>query len=173
MSIEDEINSAVAEWKIQTKLFSIILDNVSTNDCEVDLLKIRLNGMGLLPCDGDFFHIPCCTHILNLIVKSAFDIMLVTIKKLCDGIKYVKQSAHRKKNSVALANNMNVDTSKKLVLDCPTRWNSIYNMLIVALRYKSVFLKFGERDSKFNLFTLSEKEWTHIGDLCNFLKIVL
>ena len=57
MSIEDEINSAVAEWKIQTKLFSITLDNVSTNDCVVDLLKLRLNGMGLLPCDGDFFHI--------------------------------------------------------------------------------------------------------------------
>ena len=88
-------------------------------------------------------------------------------------VKYVKQSAHRKKNFIALANNMNMDTSKKLVLDCPTKWNSIYNMLIVALRYKSVFLKFGDRDSKFNLFTLSEEEWTDIGDLCNFLQIVL
>ena len=97
VSIEDEINSAVAEWKIQKKLFSITLDDVSTNDCVVDLFRVRLNGMGLLPCDGDFFHIRCCAHILNLIVQSAFDIMLVTIKKLRDGVKYVKQSAHRKK----------------------------------------------------------------------------
>ncbi|XP_039116476.1 zinc finger BED domain-containing protein RICESLEEPER 3-like [Dioscorea cayenensis subsp. rotundata] len=79
-SIEDEINTCVAQWNIQHKLFSITLDNLSTNDCVVSLLKSRLNQRGFLPCDGEFFHIRCCAHILNLVVQSAFNLIMLTIE---------------------------------------------------------------------------------------------
>ena len=52
------------------KIFSLTLDNASSNDSMQNILKERLNLKNGLLCDGEFFHVRCWAHILNLIVQE-------------------------------------------------------------------------------------------------------
>jgi hypothetical protein len=62
------ILNLLQEWGIDKKIFTITLDNASVNDHCVELLKQKLNIKRALLCEGEFLHLHCCTHILNLIV---------------------------------------------------------------------------------------------------------
>jgi hypothetical protein len=63
----DMILNLLQEWGIDKKIFTITLDNASTNDCYAELLKQKVNIKRALLCEGEFFHPRCCAHILNLI----------------------------------------------------------------------------------------------------------
>ena len=60
------INDEIIDIGIRNKIFTITLDNASNNDAAIQRLKrfwqIKKNHAKL-------FHVRCCTHILNLIVK--------------------------------------------------------------------------------------------------------
>ena len=56
------------EWRIVKKVFSITLDNARTNDNMQEYLAESLSLLCTLPCDGNYFHVRCSAHILNLIV---------------------------------------------------------------------------------------------------------
>jgi hypothetical protein len=67
-SLSDIILNLLQEWEIDKKILTITLDNASTNDRCVELLKQKLNIKRALFCECEFLHLRCCTHILNLIV---------------------------------------------------------------------------------------------------------
>jgi hypothetical protein len=67
-SLSDMILNLLQEWGINKKIFTITLDNASVNDHCVELLKQKLNIKRALLCEGEFLHLHCCAHILNLIV---------------------------------------------------------------------------------------------------------
>ena len=50
-------------------MFSITLDNASANDNMQDILKEKLSLQDSLLCNGQFFYVRCCAHILNLIIQ--------------------------------------------------------------------------------------------------------
>ncbi|GLT39759.1 hypothetical protein SLA2020_139340 [Shorea laevis] len=169
LSIGDEIALCMVQWNIEHKVFSITLDNLSSDHCVVAMLKSRLDTKKYLPCKGAFFHVGCFAHLLNLFVEAGFSLITDVIGKLRLGIKYVKQSPHRKRNFYIVAKSLNLDTQKKLCLDSPTRWNFTYDMLEVALSYKNAFLYLGEQDINFK-HKLLEDEWEKVSLLCKFLK---
>ena len=82
-------------------------------------------------CGGEFFHIRCCAHILNLIVQEG---LKVTSDVLF--IKYVKGSEARMRNFDECVQTFSPHTSVHLHLDVPTRWNSTFFMLDSTLKYK-------------------------------------
>jgi hypothetical protein len=84
------------EWRIETKVFSITLDNASFNDVSIELLKHQLNINKTLICEGEFFHICCRAHILNLIVQDCLKEIDSTLQKIRDNMKYVRGSQLRK-----------------------------------------------------------------------------
>ncbi|KAG5535563.1 hypothetical protein RHGRI_023359 [Rhododendron griersonianum] len=67
-------------WTLQSrilrKISSIMVDNCSTNDAMIDLLWDKLDSTSLM-LGGDLFHMRCCAHILNLIVKDGLDVIKV------------------------------------------------------------------------------------------------
>ena len=73
--INDEIN----DLGIRDKIFTIILDNVSNNDVAIQKLKtfwqIKDDHVKL-------FHVRCCAHILNLIVKDGLKQVDSTLEKI-------------------------------------------------------------------------------------------
>jgi hypothetical protein len=69
-SLCEKTYNMLEEWGIETKVFSITLDNASSNDVCVGLLRNQLNIKKTLLCEGEFFHICYCAHILNLIVQD-------------------------------------------------------------------------------------------------------
>ena len=68
MELFGKVFGVLKDWAIDGKIFSLTLNNVSSNDSMQNILKERFNLKNGLLCDDDFFHVRCCAHILNLIV---------------------------------------------------------------------------------------------------------
>uniref|UniRef100_K7MM64 HAT C-terminal dimerisation domain-containing protein n=1 Tax=Glycine max TaxID=3847 RepID=K7MM64_SOYBN len=127
------------EWGIEHKFFSLTLDNTSSNDKMQDYLKERilLHTNGVVS-GGEFFHIRCCVHILNLIVQKGLKVANLAINKIRESIKYVKGSE-----------------------DVITRWNSTFLMLKSALVYRHVFCSLAFDDRSYSSCPTNE-EWERL-----------
>ena len=77
-------------------------------------------GEDALFLNGEFLHVRCATHILNLIVKEGLNEVDDSVTAIRNGIQYVRSSTNRLKSFEFL-----VDTSKitrgSLPLDVNTR----------------------------------------------------
>ena len=70
------INDEIIDLGIRDKIFTITLDNASNNDAAIQ----RLQRFWEIKEDHEkLFHVRCCAHILNLIVKDGF-----TLEKIRD-----------------------------------------------------------------------------------------
>lgn len=87
---------------------------------------------------GKLFHVRCVAHILNLVVQDG----LTEIKPMIDDIKesfrFINHSEGRLKKFSEIVQSLGVSV-RKLIIDCRTRWNSTYEMLVVALKVKDAF----------------------------------
>lgn len=139
-ALHDKIHDLLKEWKIHKKVFTITLDNARANDNMQDMLRDTLNVHARLPCAGEFFHVRCGAHVLNLIAKKGLKLINVGIGKMKDLVKYVTGSEGRKLKFEKIALGLGIDFARGLCLDCPTRWNSTYKMLERALPYRAAFV---------------------------------
>ena len=62
------------DWGIERRIFSITLDNESSNDNMRNILKEHLCLSNSLLLNGEFFHIRYSAHILNLIVQDGLKV---------------------------------------------------------------------------------------------------
>lgn len=53
---------------VHDKVSIITLDNANNNDVAANTLKANFHARGKLHFSGLFFHVRCCSHILNIIV---------------------------------------------------------------------------------------------------------
>lgn len=168
--LANKVFEVLTEWEIDRKIFSITLDNASANDRMQELLGEQLRLQNSLLCDGEFLHVRCCAHVLNLIVQDGLKVAEVALQKIRDNIKYVRASESRKiVFTECIAQVRGIDTKVGLRLDVPTRWNSTYIMLESALRYRRAFASFTIRDRKYKCCP-SNEEWKRAEKLCEFLK---
>jgi hypothetical protein len=156
------------EWGIETKVFSITVDNSSSNDVCVGLLRNQLNIKKTLVCEGEFFHICCCVYILNLIVQDVLKEIDSALQKICDSVKYVRGSQMRKQNFLLAVNKMSLDSRNGLKQDVPTRWNSTYLMFETAIHYRSAFSYLEMMDSNYKHCPTAPK-WEQVTHICCFL----
>jgi hypothetical protein len=106
ISLCEKTYNMLEEWGIETKGFTITLDNASSNDVCVGLLRNQLNMKKALLCEGEFFHIRYCAHILNLIVQDGLKNIDSAFQKIRDSVKYVRGSQMRKQNFLQAVNKM-------------------------------------------------------------------
>jgi hypothetical protein len=127
------------------------LDNASSNDVCVGLLRNQLNIKKALVCEGEFFHIHCCA-----------------LQKIRDSVKYVRGSQMRKQNFLLAVNKMSLDSRTGLKQDVPTKWNSTYLMLETAIHYHSAFSYLEMIDSNYKHYSTA-LEWEQATHICYFL----
>ncbi|CAN0847648.1 Putative AC transposase [Linum grandiflorum] len=127
--------NCMLDWNIDTKVSTITLDNCSTNDAMIAKIKKKLVLPYLLR-EGAFLHMRCSAHILNLIVKDGFDIVKEGIETIRESVSYWLATAKRLEFFQETCKQLRVPCEKRLVLDCPTRWNSTFLMLAIAIPYK-------------------------------------
>ncbi|KAL6502068.1 hypothetical protein OROGR_027201 [Orobanche gracilis] len=168
--ISDKLYKLLCEWNLEFKLFSITLDNVSSNDAFVGTFKTQLNLRNALLCRGEFFHIRCCAHILNLIVQKGLKDMDVSVVKVRKSVKYIKGSQGRKEKFKECIAQVALEKKKGLRQDVPTRWNSTYLMLESALYYRKAFTHLQLSDSNYK-HGLEDAEWDKIEAICKFLGV--
>ncbi|CAN1801408.1 Zinc finger BED domain-containing protein RICESLEEPER 2 [Linum perenne] len=90
--------------------------------------------------------------------------------KIRESVSYWIATPKRVEFFIESARHVQVNVNRKLVLDCPTRWNSTYEMLAVAIPYKDVFYHLRQRDSQYD-FVPSIEQWEFATAIVEKLKI--
>ena len=90
-----ELEACINEWGIQ-KLFTITVDNASSNNTAIEYIKRKFRTKkGALVLDGEFLHLKCCAHIVNLIVKEDLKEKHYSINAIRNAVRYVRPSPSR------------------------------------------------------------------------------
>ena len=150
-------NNKCQEKKKWKRVFTITLDNVSYNDTLVSHLKKHPSFRPYLPYGGEFFHVRCGAHILNLIVQDGLKVINEVVYNLRESVKYVRGSDHRKLRFVQCLSELPFLTSKKVHQDVPTKWNSTYLMIETCLKYQDAFSHLSRIDKYFLNCPLEEE----------------
>ncbi|XP_062170979.1 zinc finger BED domain-containing protein RICESLEEPER 2-like [Alnus glutinosa] len=167
--IADALQKCFQEWEIENKICSITVDNARSNDVAVRVLKDIFNMRKALFASGKLFHVRCVAHITNLLVQDGLGEISSIVDCVRNGIKYLVASEGRLVKFSEIAKQLQL-TSKKLLLDVATRWNSTYMMLAAALEFKGVFPMYSYIDSGF-IWLPSDEDWDKVGNVCQLLGV--
>ena len=91
----------------------------------------------------------CIAHIMNLIVNDGLKEVNVSVKKVREPIRYIRNRPARWRKFKEISELIGVESKASLSLDVPTRWNSTYIMLKTACLFEKYFDKFDETESSF------------------------
>ncbi|XP_045811354.1 zinc finger BED domain-containing protein RICESLEEPER 2-like [Trifolium pratense] len=118
---------------------------------------------------GSLFHVRCCAHILNLLVQDGLSKIKDTIFNIRESVKYINHNDGRLKAFCDVVEQKGLK-ERKLIIDCPTRWNSTFNMLSTALKFKIAFASYQEREPHYDLAP-SLEEWNKVEKVCKLLEV--
>ncbi|XP_023729679.1 zinc finger BED domain-containing protein RICESLEEPER 2-like [Lactuca sativa] len=119
----------------------------------------------------------CVAHILNLVVQDGIKKVDKPVEIIRWAVKWIRQSPSRIGKFTKFAKLVNPGTTKYLLRDVPTRWNSTYRMLNIAQAYEKTFERYDLEEYEFrfdiekaDLSIPSPSDWQHVRHLCHFLK---
>ncbi|KAL1223788.1 Zinc finger BED domain-containing protein RICESLEEPER 2 [Cardamine amara subsp. amara] len=135
-------------WGIR-KVFTITVDNASSNDLALRYLKKKLTSWGTTILGGEFLHMRCGAHILGLIVKDGLKEAHGSILRIRSAVMYVRSSPSRLKRFKECLEIQKVESKAGLCLDVETRWNSTFMMLQAAVSLKKGFDMLELEDDKY------------------------
>lgn len=171
VALSNKLLSMLSGWGIKMKLFSLTLDNASSNDVCADFLITQLKLNDALVSNGEFFHIRCCAHIINLVVQDGLKDIDGVVVKIRESVKFVRGSQMRKQNFFECVGMVpSLSDKKGLRQDVPTRWNSTFMMLDSALYYKKTFMNLQLIEPNY-LNCPSSIEWDKVENIRNFLGV--
>lgn len=165
----EALYKSLQNWNLDCKLSTLTLDNCSTNDKLVEAIETKVGPSNLL-LGGKMLHMRCCAHILNLIVKDGLSVMEHGIKRVRDSVSYWTATPKRYEKFVKAARFVKVELTKKIGLDCKTRWNSTYVMLSTAIPYMKVFERLKQLDMQFNCAP-TVADWNFASTVCEKLSV--
>ncbi|KAI3437216.1 uncharacterized protein J3R85_005656 [Psidium guajava] len=123
--IGKSIENCLIEWGIQN-VFSITVDNASSNDLGIEHLRNKLSSWNSLVLRGELLHMRCCAHILSLIVRDGLKDMNDSIVRIRSAVRYVRSSPGRLRRFKDCIEFENIESKSLVCLDVETRWNSTY-----------------------------------------------
>ncbi|KAK9221894.1 hypothetical protein WN944_010325 [Citrus x changshan-huyou] len=142
-----------------TRVFTVTVDNASPNEGALRYLIDRVKTWrddGLV-LNGDYLHVRCCAHILNLIVTEGLKELERSIVSVRNAVKYVRSSTARMQAFQIRVQQEKIKCRGSVILDCPTRWNSTYSMLNTTLKFKPTFDRMALEDKLYDAY-FNEKE---------------
>jgi len=174
----------LADWGIN-KLFCATVDNATANSSALRRFQAEFSSQSpdALVLDGEFMHLRCSAHIINLIVKDGMADADENVTAVRNAIVYVRASGNRLTSFEQKVDSGRL-TRGSLPLDVTTRWNSTYLMLNTALKFRVAFDKMEAEDKLYNdhFLEVTDKgkkregppryhDWRSIERLCRFLVI--
>ncbi|KAK2416126.1 zinc finger BED domain-containing protein RICESLEEPER [Trifolium repens] len=119
-----------------------------------------------------FVHVPPPRRgvdIADAIFKYGIERITEIIEKVRESVKFINHSEARLRTFSQIVQQLKLG-GKKLILDCPTRWNSTYQMLSVAMQFKEVFPCFQDREPRYT--TLPDEDyWKKVEKVSKLLEV--
>lgn len=168
--IADVLHEVLVDCHLERKVSTVTLDNCSTNDSMMLKMQDKL-PLDCLMLEGLLLHMRCAAHILNLIVRDGMSIMEKGIEKVRDSVGFWCATPKRHEKFEKMASQLNIAYTKRIGLDCTTRWNSTYAMLSTALEYQAVFERLALREKLFTPICPTTNEWLFAKEVCSRLKL--
>ncbi|KAG5116840.1 hypothetical protein JHK84_042953 [Glycine max] len=147
-NIGRKIEKCLEGWLIG-RVFSITVDNVSSNDVAISYLKSGIEDWNTNPLKEEQLHVRYCAHILNLVVNDGLKEYHSSIRKIRNVVKYVRASPDHMDRFKIFIKEAKLVEKSIMQLDVSTRSNSTYIMLESALKFQKVFKRLGEKFSKY------------------------
>uniref|UniRef100_A0A3Q7IZJ6 HAT C-terminal dimerisation domain-containing protein n=1 Tax=Solanum lycopersicum TaxID=4081 RepID=A0A3Q7IZJ6_SOLLC len=180
--LAESISNCLLDWKLDN-VFTVTVDNASSNVVAVLELSKKLDMWGTNLMEGKHLHVRCMTHIPNLIVQDGLKEIDPSIKRVRQMVKYVRSSSSRTRNFLKCVEMKKIECDKMLSLDVPTRWNSTYLMLDIAEKFEKAFERFDLYDGNFNSFLATDvcedgsivgsiqyEDWANVRNVTKFLE---
>ncbi|KAF2288802.1 hypothetical protein GH714_014265 [Hevea brasiliensis] len=118
------VESCLLIWGIK-RVFTVTVDNASSNDVAIAYLKKKIVGWGFSILNCKYLHMRCIAYIINLVVTDGLKETNVSVKRVREAVRYIRQS--------------------------PARWNSTYLMLNAAQKFENAFDRYATIDPCFKL----------------------
>ncbi|KAM1011784.1 hypothetical protein ACFX2C_047087 [Malus domestica] len=139
------IENCLLEWGID-RVMTITMDNASANKVALDQLMEKMNrwenSQAIL--GGKYLHVRCIAHITNIIVSHGMKRLKNGLLAIRNCVRFVRSSPQRLEFFRQAVNLVKLTCKATVCLDCPTRWNSTFVMLDVALKFKKAFATMAE-----------------------------
>ena len=182
-TIGKAIEACLKDWGIE-KVFAITFDNASSNNGAIIYIKKRLQIWKSAVCEGEFLHMRCSAHILNLIVGDGLKDLDRAIAAVRNAVRYVRASPSRLAKFQSCVKSIYKEDKAFICLDVATRWNSTFLMLERAIKFMDAFKLLEEEDGFYVQYFLDEdkngrnlmgpptfKDWENCAIFCRFLKV--
>ncbi|KMS96889.1 hypothetical protein BVRB_7g180720 [Beta vulgaris subsp. vulgaris] len=160
----------LSQYSLENKISSVVVDNCSTNDAMINVLLEKLES-NCLVLNGEFLHMRCSAHILNLIVKDGLQVIDHAIAKVRECIAFWMSTPKRIEKFEDACRVLNVTKTKRIGLDVKTRWNSTFLMLESSLPFKDVFNKLKRLNKRLKFSVPSDRDWNMATIVCQKLEI--
>ncbi|KAF7149324.1 hypothetical protein RHSIM_Rhsim03G0053600 [Rhododendron simsii] len=158
VTIGKKIESLLLEWNVDG-IFTLMVDNVSSNTMAIEYLKRKIMDWKMAVLEHEYIHMRCCAHILNHIVVEGLKDTSESILRVRDVVRYVKSFPQRMETFNKCVEKEKITSKQTVYLDVCTRWNSIYLMLEVTIKFEKAFQRMGDEDSGFiKFFGIKEGE---------------
>ncbi|XP_021602385.2 zinc finger BED domain-containing protein RICESLEEPER 2-like [Manihot esculenta] len=147
------IETCLLEWGLD-KVFTVTVDNASSNDVAICYLKKKLANWGVSVANSTYLH--------------------MRLMKVRDAVRYIRSSPTRLKRFKECVLHEKIESKSSLCLDVPTRWNSTYLMLNTAQKYERAFERYESQDPMFKI-DMGENDipdyydWTQVRKMADML----
>ena len=162
------MEKCLLDWGID-KVFTVTVDNASSNDVAINYLKKRFFNWGTNLVGGKYLHMRCMAHIINLMVTDGLKEIAPSIACVRAAVRYIRQSPSRLKRFKDCVEMEKIESKRLLCLDVPTRWNSTYLMLDTALTLAKAFERLEDIDPHYKLDLQLDENSRLIGPLFHVL----
>ncbi|XP_061998906.1 zinc finger BED domain-containing protein RICESLEEPER 2-like [Rosa rugosa] len=115
-------------------------------------MKKRLKSYKTLMFDGEYLHLRCCCHIINLIVKDDINELEGGIAAIWHCVKYIRSSSERLDKFREFSVLEHLRANVNVPLHVITRWHCTYLMLKAGLKYEALFGRMADEDPQFQAY---------------------
>jgi hypothetical protein len=101
-------------------IFTITIDNASSNDVGIDYVRRRIKEKSSTVLGGEFLHMRCASHILNLVVNDGLKELEDSICNVRNAVMFVRSSPARMARFKRCIEQLDIQSKKVVCLDVPT-----------------------------------------------------
>lgn len=167
--LSEVIIKCLINWDIDSKLFALTFDDCSIDDDIVLKIKDRISQNRPL-LSRQLFDVRSAAHVLNSVVQVAIEALQEVIQKIRGSVRYVRSSQVTQGKFNEIAQQVGINSQKRLFLDSPIRWNSTYLMLETVSEYRAAFSLLQDHDPAYSL-SLTDTEWEWTIAITGYLKL--